>query len=843
MNRRNLLITIFGLVALVAIFVIAINLAGGGTPLNADTINRDIIDASMNPVIGSNVSGTVSGSNFSGTGNVSFTLQGPSNLTLTNISFQWRWYSNSSNNFTAANGTGQDLVANRTIFNDSIASLNSLAENDTLWNYTFDTTTLPDGVYNVTILVYNFSGGIAELPFANQSFMTFVTVDNTKPIVNITVPKQLPTPVVVNVANGDTYNISFNVTVFDVLSGVKTVTFQFSNGSSHGGTLFNRTATNWSHFLPNATYGSVYSSMFVTWEVLVNSSSLAHENPITVTVYAQDFAGNLNKTQTFSIFVNINGGGTPLSSNFVSADIIESSMNPVIGSNASGIVSGSNFSGTVNVSFALGGPSNLTLTNVSFQWRWYSNTSNNFTVANGTRQDLVQNKTIFNDSINYFNSLARNDTLWNYTFDTTTFPDGVYNVTILVYNFSGGIAELPFANQSFMTFVTVDNTIPVVNVTIPKKWPSQVAVEVSADDVHNLSFNVTARDALSGVKNVTFQFSNGSTAGSFFNVTATNRSHFLPNATYGDVYGSLFVTWEVLVNASSLSDENPMTVTVFTTDFAGNLNKTETFTINVDKTAPTLTMTLKEGTETSLEITVATSSDAKTCTTTLGTITGTGSTRTITATDLSPATSYSFTVRCSDEVDNSKSLTSSFTTESPSGSAAGAGSGGGGSGGPSRAARSTTTPTAVTPEAAVVVMDFVVNRATPVAVGEVSHTVTVVSATAQRVTVTISSEPVTITLDAGESKEIDTDGDGKNDLRVRYVALVSGKPKLELTSLATVAVPASGQPTAAPAVAEPVAVETTKQPSQEEGRSLSWIIILVVIVAAAVAYFGLRKKR
>ena len=539
----------------------------------------------------------------------------------------------------------------------------------------------------------------------------------------------------------------------------------------------------------------------------------------------------------FVIAVNLNGGGTPLNSDTLNIDIVDASMNPLVGSNSSGTVSGSNFSGTGNVSFTFQGPSNLTITNISFQWRWYSNTSNNFTVANGTRQDLVANKTIFNDSIASLNSIAENDTLWNYTFDTTTLPDGVYNISILVYNFSGGIAELPFANQSFMTYVTVDNKVAEVNITIPKKWPSQVAVEVSADDVHNLSFNVTARDALSGVKNVTFQFSNGSTAGSFFNVTATNRSHFLPNATYGDVYGSLFVTWEVLVNASSLSDENPMTVTVFTTDFAGNLNKTETFTINVDKTAPTLTMTLKEGTETSLEITVATSSDAKTCTTTLGTITGTGSTRTITATDLSPATSYSFTVRCSDEVDNSKSLTSSFTTESPSGSAAGAGSGGG-SGGPSRAARSTTTPTAVAPGQAVV-MDFVVNRATPVAVGEVSHTVTVVSATAQRVTVTISSDPVTITLDAGESKEIDTDHDGKNDLRVRYVALVSGKPKLELTSLATAAAASVREQ---PAAAEPVA-ETTPAPAVEESsRSLSWVIILVVIVAAAAAYFGLRKK-
>ena len=116
----------------------------------------------------------------------------------------------------------------------------------------------------------------------------------------------------------------------------------------------------------------------------------------------------------------------------------------------------------------------------------------------------------------------------------------------------------------------------------------------------------------------------------------------------------------------------------------------------------------------------------------------------------------------------------------------GSSSGGGGGGGTSPL---TTTPS--TPEAARVVTNVAVGKPTPVSVGSSSHTVTVVSATAKQVTVRIASEPVTITLALGEIKDVDTNADGKNDLRVRYIGLSGKEPQLEFIDLAAVPVATS----------------------------------------------------
>jgi hypothetical protein len=72
---------------------------------------------------------------------------------------------------------------------------------------------------------------------------------------------------------------------------------------------------------------------------------------------------------------------------------------------------------------------------------------------------------------------------------------------------------------------------------------------------------------------------------------------------------------------------------------------------------------------------------------------------------------------------------------------------------------------------------------TPVTIGAESHTVTVAEATPDRVTFTLRSKPVTLTLAKGERKEIDTSGDGILDVRVEYKGLLGDKPLLALAPL------------------------------------------------------------
>lgn len=93
------------------------------------------------------------------------------------------------------------------------------------------------------------------------------------------------------------------------------------------------------------------------------------------------------------------------------------------------------------------------------------------------------------------------------------------------------------------------------------------------------------------------------------------------------------------------------------------------------------------------------------------------------------------------------------------------------------------------------VVEAVINVATSVSVGSSSHSVTVSSASADRAIVTIRSNPLTVTLLKDQSVDLDTDGDGKNDLRATYKGLQNGKPQIEFKELKIVVkarVPSAG---------------------------------------------------
>lgn len=82
---------------------------------------------------------------------------------------------------------------------------------------------------------------------------------------------------------------------------------------------------------------------------------------------------------------------------------------------------------------------------------------------------------------------------------------------------------------------------------------------------------------------------------------------------------------------------------------------------------------------------------------------------------------------------------------------------------------------------------YTVGTATSISVGSASHTITVSAATETEVTLTIESEPIEITVASGEYKDVDTDGDGIDDVRVQYDGLDdNGDPQLTITALEVV---------------------------------------------------------
>jgi len=79
---------------------------------------------------------------------------------------------------------------------------------------------------------------------------------------------------------------------------------------------------------------------------------------------------------------------------------------------------------------------------------------------------------------------------------------------------------------------------------------------------------------------------------------------------------------------------------------------------------------------------------------------------------------------------------------------------------------------------------FSLNVSTPIIINNSSHTITVSSATVNNATVTIQSQPVTVSLVLNIAQSVDTDGNSKNDLQVTYLGLdTNNKPKLKFVVL------------------------------------------------------------
>src|SRR3989338_6911954 len=248
---------------LLSVFVIA------QTTLSSDIIqignpsNRGYAD------VGANISGTAF--------NLSLTIVGNSTHgnNIVNVSFMFYYKKNSS------------VMRNITLQN--------FTTNQTQWNTTLDTTSFPEGIYNITVMVWNYSAeaGVTNV-LINDSIWTNVTFDNTKPMLNFT-PQ-------INAGNGtitqggqNFTNSSPMITIMlfadDRRPGsganlsLNDLVVFISNGSKNHG--FNRTAVNDSG----------------NWTIRINVSQLT-PGLTTVFAYVNDTAGNRNTTKQWNFTVN-----------------------------------------------------------------------------------------------------------------------------------------------------------------------------------------------------------------------------------------------------------------------------------------------------------------------------------------------------------------------------------------------------------------------------------------------------------------------------------------------------------------------------------------------------------
>jgi hypothetical protein len=378
-------------------------------------------------------------------------------------------------------------------------------------------------------------------------------------------------------------NQTFNASVLELYA--YNVIFQFSNGS---GQDFNVSATNLSGY----------------WSASYNVSSLAEGTNI-VTVFANDSAGNVNKTETISFTTDYtlpavnfmspsNGSNYSLTSYNITfnASVLEQNPYKVIfmfdnGSGADFNVTSENSSGYWSASYNVSsltegfhtvilfandtvGYVNKTQT-ISFttdytlpavNWispssgRNYSKSSSNQTF-NASVLELYAYNVIFqfsNGSGQDFNVSAENKSgYWSASYNVSGLAEGTNIVTVFANDSAGNV------NKTETISFTTDYTLPRVS------WISPSSGADYSLSSFNQTFNVSILEL--NLYNVLFMFDNGS--GQDFNVSAENKSGY----------------WSASYNVSSLA-EGANTVTVFANDSSGNMNFTEEITIFIDNDNP-----------------------------------------------------------------------------------------------------------------------------------------------------------------------------------------------------------------------------------------------------------------
>ncbi|MDP2907093.1 MAG: hypothetical protein Q8O03_04080 [Nanoarchaeota archaeon] len=125
--------------------------------------------------------------------------------------------------------------------------------------------------------------------------------------------------------------------------------------------------------------------------------------------------------------------------------------------------------------------------------------------------------------------------------------------------------------------------------------------------------------------------------------------------------------------------------------------------------------------------------------------------------------------------------------------------------------------------------------------GVTIHTLKIkkVDEVAGTVTIIIESDPIEITLKIGETKEVDVDADGTNDISITLNKITKGIA--DITTKRLTPLPEKEVPTEEVPPTEKPAEEITPT-SEAASKAWLWILIIVIIVVIGVGYVVLNKK-
>ncbi|MFH1181681.1 MAG: Ig-like domain-containing protein [Candidatus Woesearchaeota archaeon] len=499
--------------------------------------------------------------------------------------------------------TGVNRV-NMTLFNNTgnatgliMMSLGAGNSQTGWWNVTFDSTTVRDGRYNISVNATDTSGNV------NISRNVSITIDNTMPNASIVVP--------VN-NNNLSANFLINASVNDSLSQVFNATFRLTTSSGS-------TITSW---LFATRIGTIAVGW---WNTTVSIASLP-SGVYNITVNATDFAGNQRIANISQVAIDTQAPNisleTPINTTNVSTSfLINASVNDTASQvrNVTFRLMNSTWAGSwMNARVGAGtigiGWWNITASITGLANGLYNVTANatdfsgNQVVANlsmvlidtvKANVSIVEpvNGTIVSQTININSSVNDTGSLvssvayrlikpgqisswasasltsgsittgyWSADFNTLSLPDGMYNITINATDFAGNQQLL---NISYVIVQNVADMVP----------PNASIISPRA------GFNISG----SFVVNASVNDTNGSIAGAYLailnstgNVTAWIAMSLLSGNTINGF-------WNASFDSTALAD-GYYNLSVNASDMGGNYNLSGNVTVVVDNTRANVSM-------------------------------------------------------------------------------------------------------------------------------------------------------------------------------------------------------------------------------------------------------------
>ena len=217
---------------------------------------------------------------------------------------------------------------------------------------------------------------------------------------------------------------------------------------------------------------------------------------------------------------------------------------------------------------------------------------------------------------------------------------------------------------------------------------------------------------------------------------------------------------------------------------------------------------------------------------------------TFSSTDTDEAGSYNIECKTTDNVGNVKTTTSTFSVLY-SAAASGSGGGGGGSSSGTTVSFDVDFSQEATAEASVQVAEG--STRTFSFDGSTTHTLKVDSLSDTAATITIASDPQTFVLNVGESRKVDVNNDGLDDVEVTLNSVYNGTADITIKKIEEGAkVVVEEEEAAAAEAQETVSPEGEVSPEPvSTGRSLTTtitVVVIVLILLLLAGYYFMQKK-